>query len=167
MQGFEQASIFSNIYKTFPIGGIGYWFSPTPPKGFLICDGSVVNISQHPECVELSKFLGYNGGNFTLPDFRECALVGANRNATHSIETHDVFSVGQFKDDQLQSHQHYVRRNTERYKTDNDSVFNTSVSSNLLTNTTTEIESLNENGEIRFGNTTCGKGKGVYLIIRY
>ena len=44
----------------------------------------------------------------TLPDLRECVLVGAGQNTHNTIATHDVYSVGQFKDDQFQDHTHSV-----------------------------------------------------------
>jgi len=46
-----------------------------------------------------------DGTNGTL-DLRECVPVGAGTNNTDMIQTHDIYTVGQFKDDQLQNHDH-------------------------------------------------------------
>ena len=50
------------------------------------------------------------GNTNVLPDFRECAIVGIGQNSTNSMGAHDVFTLGQFKDDQMQAHTHYYER---------------------------------------------------------
>lgn len=54
------------------------WFSDTPPTGWLICDGSVLNVADYPD---LYAVIGVNYGGtvglvFNLPDLRNRAPVG-------------------------------------------------------------------------------------------
>ena len=90
-----------------PVGSIIALYSSTCPFGYLPCNGSTYDTVQFPE---LYALLGTN----KLPDFSECTLVGigessneydADTNPT-GIKEHDVFVLGQFKDDQFQGHKH-------------------------------------------------------------
>ena len=90
-----------------PVGSIIALYSSTCPFGYLPCNGSTYDTVQFPE---LYALLGTN----KLPDFSECTLVGigessneydADTNPT-GIKAHDVFVLGQFKDDQFQGHKH-------------------------------------------------------------
>ena len=79
------------------IGTIKPFYLSSAPIGWLELDGSTFDTSKYSE---LYSLLGTN----ELPDFRECVLVGAGQSSRPSTEliTHDVYTVGQFKDDQLQ-----------------------------------------------------------------
>ena len=74
-----------------PLGSILAYFGTTVPQGFLPCNGTTYDITQYPE---LYAFLNSS----TLPDLRECALVGIGENSTDTLGTHDIFTLGQFKD---------------------------------------------------------------------
>lgn len=94
------------------------------PFGTLLCDGSVLTGTDETSYPRLWKALtvddgqGGTTGKYNLstdpstvrrlPDFRECVLVGAGQSSRPSTElkTHDVYTVGQFKDDQFKSHNH-------------------------------------------------------------
>lgn len=79
------------------------------PAHWLICDGSAVGRTEYPDlfdCIGETYGAGDGSTTFNLPDFRECALVGAGQNGTDTIATHDVYNVGEFKDDQFQNHNH-------------------------------------------------------------
>ena len=76
----------------------GFLITPTD-KHWLLADGSPVDAALHPRLAAVMP---------TLPDLRECVLVGAGENKHNSIATHDVYSVGQFRDDQFQDHTHSV-----------------------------------------------------------
>lgn len=76
----------------------GFLITPTD-KHWLLADGSPVDANLHPRLAAVMP---------TLPDLRECVLVGAGQNTHNSIATHDVYSVGQFRDDQLQEHKHLL-----------------------------------------------------------
>ena len=64
---------------------------------WCLCDGSTVDPAVHPI---LATYLS------AFPDMRECVPVGAGENSTATIAVHDVYTVGQFKDDQMRSHRH-------------------------------------------------------------
>lgn len=74
-----------------PLGSVLAYFGTTVPEGFLPCNGAVYDVTQYPE---LYTFLNSS----TLPDLRECALVGIGENSTDTLGTHDIFTLGQFKD---------------------------------------------------------------------
>ena len=76
----------------------GFLITPTD-KHWLLADGSTVDAALHPRLAAVMP---------TLPDLRECVLVGAGRNTHNSIATHDVYRVGEFADDQFQDHTHSV-----------------------------------------------------------
>lgn len=108
------------IYDQFAAGALPvgvvlpFLGASAPSASWLVCDGSAFDETVYPE---LYQFLGNSN---VLPDMRELALVGAGKNTTHifdSTETnpstqqagtqkHDVFTVGQFKDDELKGHHH-------------------------------------------------------------
>lgn len=74
-----------------PLGSVLAYFGTTVPEGFLPCNGATYDVTQYPE---LYAFLNSS----TLPDLRECALVGIGENSTDTLGTHDIFTLGQFKD---------------------------------------------------------------------
>lgn len=74
-----------------PLGSVLAYFGTTVPEGFLPCNGAAYDVNQYPE---LYAFLNSS----TLPDLRECALVGIGENSTDTLGTHDIFTLGQFKD---------------------------------------------------------------------
>ena len=74
----------------------GFLITPTD-RHWILADGSTVDAALHPRLAAVMP---------TLPDLRECVLVGAGQNTHNTIATHDVYSVGQFKDDQFQDHGH-------------------------------------------------------------
>ena len=78
-----------------PVGSILALHTNRVPAGYLPCNGATYDITQYPA---LYTILQTN----VLPDLREANLVGAGANTTHSITTHDTYTVGQFKDDQVQ-----------------------------------------------------------------
>lgn len=79
-----------------PLGTILGIHRTNVPTGFLPCNGAEFDITQYPS---LYTLLGSN----KLPDLREAVLVGIGASERSSISQHDVYSLGQFKDDQLQT----------------------------------------------------------------
>lgn len=77
-----------------PLGTIIAVHSSTVPAGYLPCNGMEFNISLYPSLYTLLH------DNHT-PDLRECNLVGSGQ-TTRVISAHDIYDVGQFKDDQIQ-----------------------------------------------------------------
>ena len=84
-----------------PVGTLIQQYKKVPMSGYLYCDGSTFDQNAYPA---LYMYLGTN----VLPDYRECVMVGAEQNTTDTIATHDVYGEGEFKDDQLQEHKHYI-----------------------------------------------------------
>ena len=87
-----------------PVGLVSAYYGTTDPEGgkWLICDGrdttgTAIELETHYP--NLFMFLG---GTNVLPDLRECVPVGVGQNGTDTIATHDVYTLGQFKDDQMQ-----------------------------------------------------------------
>lgn len=147
----------------FPFAGI------TAPEGFLFCDGSAVSR------VTYSKLLGvigetYGSGDgsttFNLPDYRETVLVGAGQNEKLNIKEHDVYNIGEFKDDQMQGHRHSNRgqisdgNSDGKYKA--DVTLNTRAVNEMTGNPITD----GINGTPRVGSTTHGKQVGINFVIK-
>lgn len=83
------------------------------PPHWLLCDGSEYDCSAYPNLFSAIGYMyGGSGSKFKVPDYRECALVGAGENGTDTMEAHDVYDVGEFKDDQLQDHKHGTSRSS-------------------------------------------------------
>lgn len=94
-----------------PIGTIISTYKKIKPANYLYCDGSTFDPEIYPG---LYLYLGTN----VLPDYRECAMVGAEKNTTNvfdssetdpstglpGTQSHDVYTEGEFKDDQFQGH---------------------------------------------------------------
>ena len=84
-----------------PVGTFIAQYKKVPMSGYLYCDGSTFDETAYPA---LYLYLGTN----VLPDYRECVMVGAEQNTTDTIAEHDVYTQGEFKDDQFQFHKHNV-----------------------------------------------------------
>lgn len=79
-----------------PLGTIIAIHSSRVPVGYLPCNGATYDMNQYPS---LYTLLGTN----VLPDLRECNLVGIGQSTRAIISAHDVYTLGQFKDDQIQA----------------------------------------------------------------
>ena len=155
-----------------PVGSYLYLEKKSNPQGYLYCDGSTFDETAYPA---LYQYLGTN----VLPDWRELGAKGAEKNTTlifDSTETdprtgqagtqnHDVFTQGEFKDDQLQNHEHgltligiddsgSVPRGVGVYSTSNG---NTSPA---------ESVSGGAYGTLRYGDITRGKSRAVFIYIK-
>ena len=77
--------------------------NPECPEGCFVPDGSAFDTSVYTELAAI-----FPDGN--LPDMRECVLVMVGQNEHITTHAHDVFSAGEFKDDQAQlvEHDHAV-----------------------------------------------------------
>lgn len=82
----------------------------TAPDGFLACDGAAVSRTTYAAlfaAIGTTWGAGDGSTTFNLPDLRESVEVGAGtRDHGGDVAAHDEYSVGQFKDDQTQSHIH-------------------------------------------------------------
>lgn len=150
-----------------PIGTIISTYKKIQPRNYLYCDGSTFDETLYPA---LYLYLGTN----VLPDYRECAMVGAEKNTTDvfdSTETnpstglpgtqnHDVYSQGEFKDDQLQNHQHLSI--FDRYGT----TYKDGQYSSVNIQQTQQSGNITNVINARNGTVTRGKRKAVYYYIK-
>lgn len=94
------ATLYADTGSGVPVGTIIGQYKKVNMSGYLYLDGSTFDETLYPA---LYAYLGTN----VLPDYREFVLVGAEQNSTSAtIATHDVFTQGEEKDDQIQEHQH-------------------------------------------------------------
>ena len=155
------------INSLVPVGIVLPWFSSTLPNDhWHLADGSSFNTSQYPALAAV-----YTNGK--LPDTREAALVGTGQRASG---THDVFTVGEFKDFQLENHGHAItdpgHRHTYRLYDSNgqrsDQGITNTYAVNLPTNTSLSytnitVDSPNSGSH---GTVTRGKRLGCNYIVR-
>lgn len=153
---YDQAEIWDNmsdVYHSTPIGVVQAYMGAVAPDGWLLCDGSTFDVDIYPKLYALL-------GRDIVPDYRECTLVGAGENTTDAIANHDVYTVGEFKDDQLQSHIHTLKSNLVAaagfYAGGAGGYTNTGTNTGNQTNAPSSG---------RIGTTTHGKQKGVNYII--
>lgn len=152
MKAVTSNAVADGLNEVMPAGTIlpGMW--QTAPKGFLLCDGATYQTSQYPK---LASVLGATGDTFKVPDLREVVLVGVGQNATHKIQSHDVYTLGQFKDDQMQTHTH----------SQVGALGQGHGSTTPLVAEPQTTKTGNNSG--RSGTTTHGKQFGVNYIIKY
>ena len=138
--------------------GVIVGFPGNVPNGYLLCDGNRFDKNKYPE---LYEYLGTD----VLPDYRECVLVGAGQNTTNSIATHDVYTVGQFKDDQVQEHTHYVDLAYSNWggKSGNTNRIDSSQTSDISYTNKTPLKGISG---ARAGTVTHGKQKGLNWAIK-
>ena len=85
------------------IGTVLHYAGSEEPEGWLICDGRELDINGYKDLFEVIGYTyGGSNGKFKLPDFRETAAVGVG---TRSSSV-DVYTLGEFKNDQFASHTH-------------------------------------------------------------
>ena len=133
------------------VGTLISQYKKVPMSGYLYCDGSTFDQNDYPA---LYMYLGTN----VLPDYRECVMVGAEQNTTDTIITHDVYTEGEFKDDQLQKHGHEIRAN--------DSSGNSVMALKGASGEGTAVGSVLDTINARVSTTTHGKQKAVYVYIK-
>ena len=133
------------------------------PAGYLPCDGRAVSRTQYSALFNVigTSFGNGDGNNtFNVPDLRECVPVGIDASGRADNGDHDIYTLGQFKKDQLQAHSHSVR----------------TVLSGLVGNALGEVAfayfplnkyELSSNNNGNSGDTTHGKQVGVNYIIKY
>ncbi len=151
------------IFSNAPIGTVLSFAGSTAPKGYLVCDGQSVAVADYPDLYAvIGNTYGGDTASFNVPDYRETVLVGVGENTTDTIASHDVYELGEFKDDQLQGHEHNTYKNYESGATGGAGT----VTNHGGVIHTLDIVSDGTNGEPRIGTTTHGKQKGVTYIIK-
>lgn len=143
--------------SSIPVGTLIQQYKKKPISGYLYCDGSTFDQNVYPA---LYTYLGTN----VLPDYRECVMVGAEQNTTDTIATHDVYTEGEFKDDQLQGHRHEVSlaySSTAAESSGAPVALYKENQSPLTSGHTGAVGTIYRSGE-----TTHGKQKAVYVYIK-
>lgn len=129
-----------------PLGTIIPFYGLNIPAGYLPCDGSTFNTDIYPA---LAMFLEGN----VLPDLRECVPVGVGQRAS-GVQTHDIYTIGQFKDDQFQNHVH------------SNGAYNEPVYAAAIGFDKARVGDTGNPVSGRHGDTTHGKQIGVNYIIK-
>ncbi len=128
------------------------------PYGYLLADGASYPTTEYPDLYAvIGNTYGGDSTNFNVPDYRETVLVGVGENTTDIIADHDVYELGEFKDDQLQNHTHAISNALKPGNTqyiDGGSKY------------ATYLTSTDNANSGRIGTTTHGKQKGVTYIIK-
>lgn len=164
--------VFQNnaTYSNAVIGTIVPYAGTTAPYGYLMCDGSEVSRTQYYQLFNvIGTTYGEGDGSttFKVPDLRESVPVGVGTNTTNTITAHDEYTLGQFKDDQVQAHAHsYTYDNVTTVLASGAGVDKATPTVLPKTSTTPDIISFEENGTPRVGNSTHGKQLGVNYIIK-
>lgn len=158
------------LYVDAPVGSIQAYGGTTAPSGWLLCQGQAVSRTTYAELFKaIGTAFGAGDGSttFNVPDLREAVPVGAGENDIQTIEKHDVYTLGEFKDDQLQSHTHIYTRS---YTGSNNMLWHLDTTSTVAAGTGSDNPT-NGTGAIkeavgRTGTTTHGKQLGVNYIIK-
>jgi len=180
----RQEDIFTIVNSGFPAGVVTAYAGATAPTGWLVCDGSAVSRTTYAKLfTAISTAWGVGDGSltFNLPDLREAAPVGIGTTGSlvtstgSAVTAHDTYTLGQFKDDQAQGHDHiegtYVSTAVQRTYGIGIGVTGTRVEAGsnaaAYNNDTSTPNNDGTNGLPRTGTTTRGKRVGVNYIIKY
>lgn len=149
-----------------PTGAVLPFPGITVPEGFLLCDGSEVSRVTYAKLFEvIGERYGRGDGSttFNLPNYCETVLVGAGASSRGSIRAHDIYEVGEFKDDQMQGHKHSIHMFQYKQGTNGPAGNYFDYSSSETSNPIND----GVHGTPRTGSTTHGKQVGVNFIIKY
>lgn len=172
-----EAALQQAINKLIPVGTVVDYWGTTDPDDWFVCDGRDTTGTDDELETNYPTLYAMLGNSNVLPDLRECVTVGAGKNETSifdSTETnpatgtagtqaHDVYIIGEFKDDQFQGHQH------EQYQATSDSKANWNNSyriSGWTWRDTQKIKDMADMTAARWGTTTHGKQVGCNKIIK-
>ena len=184
-------AVTSSIIDTVPVGTIlPFAGNNVPPSDlYACCKGQTLN-NADGTFNDLENALGTAWGNtpgdgsVTLPDLRECVLVGCGINDSMYVRNHDTYDLGEFKDDRYASHGH---GNNFRLTNGPNSEYAPSISGSspgigtwVSTYTTNVQVARYDSGHSHTlnialrggiaasgsGNVTHGKQVGVYYIIK-
>lgn len=181
-------AITSSITDTVPVGTIlPFAGNNVPSNLYAFCNGQTLN-NADGTYNDLENALGTAWGNtpgdgsVTLPDLRECVLVCCGQRAS-GVSNHDIYNVGEFKDDRFASHSHGNNFNVTGGGTVTiptaieDPAGGRGASVNQYGSTTPVIKASTISRTINVGfsgsiyasgsgNVTHGKQVGIYYIIK-
>ena len=142
------------------LGAVQGFLIPPAGKHWLFADGSPVDATLHPKLAAVMP---------TLPDLRECALVGAGQSTREILDedghSHDVYVLGEFKDDQMQGHWHDSPDLTGYYVDWASNRFGPGQFGTAISKPVQDPISDSKNGTPRTGTTTHGKQIGVLFYV--
>ena len=154
-------------------------FSDTLDYGWMACEHQSLLRTDYPKLFSyfqthkigsdtmLDIFGSADSDHFYLPDTREAALVGAGQNDSDTIAAHDVYTVGQFKDDQLQDHYHGYYYGSGSGGPISVQGINPPLTGPDMYRTDRYVTAGVASGMwFRYSDTTHGKQKGVKFIIK-
>ena len=156
----ELANTNNELKSVVPVGIILPYGGINAPDGYLLCDGREVSRIEYSA---LFKVIGTSFGNgngtdtFNVPDMRESVPVGIDASGRADNGDHDIYTLGQFKKDQMQSHTHIVKQSVG-FQVSGVGYAVSSLGNNEVTTT---------GASGRTGTTTHGKQVGVNYIIKY
>ena len=179
----QKVQALFNEYNKYEIGFIQEFGGPDDkvPLGWFPCRWQAISRTTYAVLFGvIGTYWGAGDGSttFNLPDSREISFVGISKcsNPNHYIydntevnpatgtvgnQDHDVYTLGEFKDDQFQQHKHsltYAHRHGGSGQTLNNGTYGDQVSNY------DDGTSWPNSG--RYGTTTHGKRVGVNYIIR-
>jgi hypothetical protein len=96
-------SFWRPAFPEVPAGTVWPLYTAVVPDGWFLCDGTDTTGTADELATCYPTLYARLGNSNVIPDLRECALVGAGENTHDAIATHDVYTLGQFKDDQIQN----------------------------------------------------------------
>jgi len=137
-----------------------------PNTGWLLCNGQAVSRTIYAalfQAIGTTWGAGDGSTTFNLPDMQEAAPVGVGASG-RTEATHDTYTLGQFKDDQFESHIHNLPFGTiglsggAQYGGTNPNAWTSFGSTNTPAGDGTD--------PLRTGSVTRGKRMGVNFIIK-
>ena len=170
--GVAVGAVGDKYFSNAPIGVIQAFSGNTVPYGYLLADGTSYKVADYPDLYAvIGNTYGGDTENFNVPDYRETVLVGVGENTTDTIADHDVYELGEFKDDQLQRITGDFEAGNRNTSPHTSGVFSTkesqytwfALSETVTTSSNVEFDS---SKVTRSGTTTHGKQKGVTYIIK-
>lgn len=102
----KKVSVATLASSGIPVGAVMPFANGTTSEDWLLCDGRDTTGTAEELQTHYPALYTYLGNSNVLPDYRECVLVGVGENDTDTIADHDVYTLGEFKDDQFQGHEH-------------------------------------------------------------
>lgn len=170
---YDDTEVKAEIAKNgTPVGCIFPFAGINLPVGYLLCNGASYKVADYPDLYAvIGNTYGGDSTNFNVPDYRETVLVGVGENTTDTIASHDVYELGEFKDDQLQRITGDFESGNRNTQPRTNGAFSTKESQYTWfalseTATTSSRVEFDSSTVTRSGTTTHGKQKGVTYIIK-
>ena len=99
----KKVSVATLASSGIPVGAVMPFANGTTSEDWLLCDGRDTTGTTDELQTHYPALYTYLGNSNVLPDYRECVLVGVGENTTDTIADHDPYTLGEFKDDQIQN----------------------------------------------------------------